>query len=154
LTGELLIGTMGAFKPKESKHMKKYNSLMAILGLACACLILIGCGTTQPGTATAPPPNSGHLLIYRVPNFGSNMSMIVSVDGKDVGAFTEGRNYSGYLPAGQHQITVRVDPNMTGAQPARKTLTVKAGQTYSYTAGLSGGNMTLVKNQGQSVPVY
>ncbi len=145
---------MGAFKPKESKHMKKYNSLMAILGLACACLILIGCGTTQPGAATAPPPNSGHLLIYRVPNFGSNMSMIVSVDGKDVGAFTEGRNYSGYLPAGQHQITVRVDPNMTGAQPARKTLTVKTGQTYSYTAGLSGGNMTLVKNQGQSVPVY
>ena len=132
--------------------MKKYSSIIYIVGLACAGLIFTGCATTQ---ATAPiPANSGHLLINRVANFGSNMSMIVSVDGKDVGAFTEGRNYSGYLPAGQHQITVRVDPNMTGAQPARKTLTVKAGQTYSYTAGLSGGNMTLVKNQGQSVPVY
>ena len=132
--------------------MKKYSSIIYIVGLACAGLIFTGCTTTQ---ATGPiPANSGHLLIYRVPNFGSNMSLVVSVDGKDVGSFTEGRTYSGYLPAGQHTITARVDPNMTGAQPARKTLTVKAGQTYSFTAGLSGGTMTLVRNQGQSVPVY
>ena len=132
--------------------MKKYSSIIYIVGLACAGLIFTGCATNQ---ATAPiPPNSGHLLINRVANFGSNMAMVVSVDGKDVGSFTEGRNYSGYLPAGQHTIVARVDPNMTGAQPARKTLTVKAGQTYSFTAGLSGGNMTLVRNRGQSVPVY
>jgi hypothetical protein len=132
--------------------MKRHSSIIHIVIAAWACLIFAGCATNQ---ATAPiPANSGHLLINRVANFGSNMSMIVSVDGKDVGAFTEGRNYSGYLPAGQHQITVRVDPNMTGAQPARKTLTVKAGQTYSYTAGLSGGNMTLVTNRGQTVPTY
>ena len=80
--------------------------------------------------------------------------MVVSIDGKDVGSFTEGNNYSGYLPAGQHHVTVRVDPNQTGAGAARKTLTVKAGQTYSFTAGLSGGNMTLVRNQGQTVPLY
>ena len=134
--------------------MKRYNSLTHILGLACACLILIGCATNQPGAATAPPPNSARLLVNRVANFGSDMVLILSVDGKDVGTFTEGRSYSGYLSAGQHTIVARVDPNMTGAQPARKTLTVKAGQTYSFTAGLSGGNMTLVKNQGQSVPLY
>ena len=78
----------------------------------------------------------------------------MSVDGKDVGSFTEGRSYSGYLPAGQHTITTRVDPNMTGAQPARKTLTVQAGQTYSYTAGWSGGSLALVRNQGQAVPAH
>jgi hypothetical protein len=130
--------------------MKKYSSIIHILSLAGACLISAGCAT-QPGAATAPPPNSGHLLINRVANFGSNMSLVVSVDGKDVGSFTEGRNYSGYLPAGQHVIVARVDPNQTGAGPARKTLNVIAGQTYSFTAGLSGGNMTLVRNQGQSV---
>ena len=129
--------------------MKRYSSTIYILSLACACLVA-GCAT-QPGAATAPPPNSGHLLINRVANFGSNMALVVSVDGKDVGSFTEGRNYSGYLPAGQHVIVARVDPNQTGAGPARKTLNVKAGQTYSFTAGLSGGNMTLVRNQGQSV---
>lgn len=133
--------------------MKKYGSIIYILSLACACVIATGC-TTQPGAATAPPPNSGRLLINRVANFGSNMALVVSVDGKDVGSFTEGQNYSGYLPAGQHVVTARVDPNQTGAGPARKTLNVKAGQTYSFTAGLSGGNMTLVRNQGQTVPTY
>jgi len=71
--------------------MKKSRSIVHILSLACACLIGAGCAT-QPGTATAQPPNSGHVLIYRVPNFGSNLSLVVSVDGKDVGSFTEGRN--------------------------------------------------------------
>jgi len=114
-----------------------------MLSLACACLIAAGC-TTGPGAA--PPPNSGHVLIYRVANFGTDLSLVVSVDGKDVGSFTEGRNYSGYLPAGQHRITARVDPNQTGARPGRKTLTVQAGQTYSYTAAWSGGNLKLVRN--------
>ena len=76
------------------------------------------------------------------------MAMVVSVDGKDVGSFTEGRNYSGYLPAGQHTIVARVDPNINGAHPARKTLTVKAGQTYSYTAGLVGREYDSGKEPG------
>ncbi len=126
--------------------MKTYSSIIHILSLACACLITAGCAT-QPGAATAPPPNSGHVLIYRVANFGTDLSLVVSVDGKDVGSFTEGRNYDGYLPAGQHVIIARVDPNRVGTRPGRKTLTVKAGQTYSYTAAWSGGNLVLVRNQ-------
>jgi hypothetical protein len=132
--------------------MKKYSSIIYILILACAGIILSGCGTTQSGAATAPPPNSARLLVNRIANFGSDLSLVLSVDGKDVGSFSEGRNYSGYLSAGQHVITARVDPNPGGAGPARKTLNVTAGQTYSFTAGLSGGNMTLVANRGQSVP--
>ena len=126
--------------------MKKYSSIIHILGVACVCLISLGCATNQPGAATAPPPNSGHLLVYRVANFGTDLSLVLSVDGKDVGSFTEGRQYSGYLPAGQHRLTARVDPNRVGTRPGRKTLTVKAGQTYSYTAAWSGGNLVLVRN--------
>ena len=127
--------------------MKPYRSAIYFLTVACACLITAGC-TTGPGAATAPPPNSGHVIINRVANFGSNLSMVVSVDGKDVGSFTEGRNYSGYLPAGQHTLTARVDPNSGGIRPARTTLTVQAGQTYSYTAAWSqgGANLKLVRN--------
>jgi len=136
-------------------HMKTYSSIIHIFSLACACLILSGCETTGGGAATAPPPpNSARLLVNRVANFGSDLSLLLSVDGKDVGSFTEGRSYSGYLSPGQHVIVARVDPNTTGARPARKTVTAKAGQTYSYTAGQSGGNVTLVRNQGQTVPLY
>jgi uncharacterized lipoprotein YajG len=133
--------------------MKKYSSTIYILTLACACLITAGCAN-QPGAATAPPPNSGRLLVNRVANFGSNLSLVVSVDGKDVGSFTEGRNYSGYLSAGRHVITARVDPNPGGKRPGRKTLTVQAGQTYSYTAAWSGQSLALVRNQGQTVTTY
>ena len=135
--------------------MKKYYAIIGILTLACAGIFLVGCETTQSGAAAGPPPpNSARLLVNRVANFGSNLVLILSVDGKDVGSFTEGRSYSGYLSPGQHTITARVDPNEGGILPARKTLNVKAGQTYSYTAGQSGGSMTLVRNQGQSVPLY
>src|SRR5881392_292878 len=126
--------------------MKKYGSIFRILSLACACLISVGCATDQPGAATAPP-NSGHLLVYRVPNFGTDLFLVVSVDGKDVGSFSEGRNYDGYLPAGQHVITARVDPFQAGKRPGRKTITVQAGQTYSYTAAWSGGKLVLVRNR-------
>ena len=134
--------------------MKKYHSITLILSLAFACVIATGCAT-QPGAATGPiPPNSGRLMVNRVANFGSDLSLVLSVDGKDVGSFPEGQQYSGYLPAGQHVITARVDPFQAGKRPGRKTITVQAGQTYSYTAAWSGGNLILVKNQGQSVPVY
>jgi len=125
--------------------MKRYSSIIYIISLACACLIA-GCAT-QPGAATAPPPNSGHLIVTRVANFGSDLSLVLSVDGKDVGSFPEGRNYNGYLPAGQHVITARVDPFQAGKRPGRKTITVQAGQTYSYTAAWSGGNLVLVRNR-------
>src|SRR5215471_12248495 len=90
---------------KPIQPMKTYNSVVYILGLACAGLIMSACETTGPGAASAPPPNSGRVLIYRVANFGTDLSMVVSFDGKDVGSFTEGNNYSGYLPAGQHHLT-------------------------------------------------
>ena len=132
--------------------MKKYSSIIYIVSLACAGLVFTGCATNQ---ANAPiPPNSGHLLINRVANFGTDLSLVVYVDGKNVGGFSEGRGYSGYLPAGQHTIAVRVDPNPGGKRPGHMTLTVHAGQTYSYTAAWSGQSLALVRNHGQSVPVY
>src|SRR5205823_12407473 len=125
--------------------MKRYSSIIHIFGVACAWLIFTGCTTNQ---ATAPiPANSGHLIVTRVANFGENLGLVVSVDGKDVGSFSEGGSYSGYLPAGQHVITARADPRQPGARPGRKTLTVQAGQTYSYTAAWSGGNLVLVRNR-------
>lgn len=128
--------------------MKKYCSIICILSLACAGLIFTGCTTNQAGLGTTPiPPNSGHLIVTRVANFGSDLSLVLSIDGKDVGSFTEGRQYSGYLPAGQHVITARVDPFQAGKRPGRKTITVQAGQTYSYAAAWSGGNLVLVRNQ-------
>ena len=121
--------------------MKTYNSLTHILSLACAGLI-----AAFAANQAAAAPDSGHVIIHRVANFGSDLGLVVSIDGKDVGSFSEGRNYSGDLAAGQHTIIVRVDPNRTDAKPAQIKLNVVAGQTYSYTAGWSGEDMALTKN--------
>jgi hypothetical protein len=121
--------------------MKTYNSITHILSLACAGLIA-AYAATQAGAA----PNSGHLQIDRVANFGSDLGLVVSIDGKDVGTFAEGRKYSGDLSAGEHTIIVRVDPNLNDSKPAQTKLNVVAGQTYSYTAGFSGQDMALTKN--------
>ena len=86
--------------------MKKYSSIIYIVGSGL-CRPDLHRVRNEPG-ATAPiPPNSGHLLINRVANFGSDLSLVVSVDGKNVGGFTEGRDYSGYLSAGQHHYRPR-----------------------------------------------
>ena len=127
--------------------MKKYYPIICILTLACAGMALVSCETTQSGAAAAAPPNSGHVLIYRVANFGEDISLVVSVDGKAAGSFSEGANYSGYLPAGQHRLTVRAEPNRGEVGPGRLTLMVQAGQTYSYPAVWSGENMKLVRDQ-------
>jgi hypothetical protein len=127
--------------------MKRYSLIIHIVSLACACLIFAGCTTNQAGLGTAPAPaNSGHLIVTRVANFGEDLALVLSVDGKDVGSFTEGAQYSGYLSAGQHVIIARVSPNRTAASPGKTTVTVQAGKTYSYTAAWSGGNLVLVRN--------
>ena len=131
--------------------MKKYSSIIYIVGLACAGLIFTGCATNQ---ATAPiPPNSGHLLINRVANFGSDLSLVVSVDGKDVGSFTEGRSYSGYLAAGQHVIVVRVEPFQAESSGAKNHNCTSWTHLLLY-GRLVGPEFGLVTNRGQSVPVY
>ena len=132
--------------------MKKYSSIIYIVSLACAGLIFTGCATNQ-----APRQYLRIQVICSLTGSqtsGADLSLVVYVDGKNVGGFTEGRGYSGYLTAGQHQIIIRVDPNPGGKRPGQMTLAVQAGQTYSYTAAWSGESLALVRNQGQTVPVY
>jgi hypothetical protein len=102
--------------------------------------MITGC-STQPVAATSSPTNSARLLVYRSPTFGANLGLVVSIDGKDVGTFLKGHNYSGYVSAGQHVLSVRV--NRPASDSVQQTLTVNAGETYSFIANYSSGGMTL-----------
>jgi hypothetical protein len=120
--------------------MKNYKLLVRIFSLACICLVLVG----APGTILAK--SGGHLIVNRVANFGDGLSLSVSVDGKEVARLGEGQNYDGYLPPGQHVVSAMVAPNLVGATTWRKTMSIKTGQTYSFTAIWQGQNVVLVKN--------
>ena len=127
--------------------MKKYSLIIQILGLACACMISAGCATQPAASASAASPNSDHLLVARIPNFGTFVNLVLSVDGKRVATLNEGENYDGYLSAGQHTLIAAVEPNRSGIAPVQKSLTVQAGRTYSYTATWSGDKLVLNTNQ-------
>ena len=127
--------------------MKKYSLIIHILGLACACLISAGCASQPAASASAASPNSGNLSVDRIANFGTFVNLVLPVDGKRVATITEGQNYNGYLSAGQHTLIATVEPNRANIAPLQKSLTVQAGQTYSYTAAWSGDNLVLNRNR-------
>jgi hypothetical protein len=86
--------------------MKNKKSIIHLIEVACACLILLG-----PGLIFAGEKSGGHVIVNRVANFGTDLSLSVSVDGSEVANLVEGRSYDGYLPPGKHVISAVVSPN-------------------------------------------
>src|SRR5439155_22671054 len=130
--------------------MKKQNYLSCgLLIAALACFIFSGCQTSSTGTSSsaasmaAPSKNAARLTIQRAANFGTNLSLNISIDGAQVAGLAEGRSYNGTLSPVQHVISLTVDPNLNGTPPMTKRLTVQAGQTYSFTAMWSGQRLVL-----------
>ena len=58
------------------KNVKAYNSIIHMLGVACAGLILNACETTWPGAASAPPYDSRQALGYGDPTFGNDLERL------------------------------------------------------------------------------
>ena len=126
--------------------MKKYNPTNYILTLASACLLLAGCATNQTTSAmSAQSSKGGHLIVHRVANFGTDLSLTLSVDGAQIADLSEGRTYDGYLPPGQHVLSAIASPSR-GLTPSQTTVNIKKGGTYSYTAVWQGSRLVLVRN--------
>ena len=130
--------------------MKRQNyDICGLLIVALACFAFSGCQTSSTGLSgpaasiAAPSKNAARLTIKRAANFGSSLTLNVSIDGAQVATLVEGRSYNGTLPAGQHVLTLSVDPNTGGIPPTTKRLTVQKGQTYSFTAMWSGQRLVL-----------
>ena len=122
--------------------MKNKKSIIHLIELACACLILLG-----PGLIFAGEKSGGYVIVNRVANFGTDLSLSVSVDGSEVANLSEGQNYDGYLPPGKHVISAVVSPNREDSHPGNVTINVKVGETYSFTAVWQGEDLALVNNE-------
>ena len=131
-----------AVTQRGNQIMNRQKSITSLVGLACACLILIVCQTYA-----ADSKAGGHLIVQRSANFGQGVNLILSVDGKHLAEVGDGRTYDGYLPAGQHVLVAMGGPERGDQVEVPLKLTVKDGETYSYIAGWQGGNVVLSKNQ-------
>ena len=122
--------------------MKNKKLIIHLIELACACLILLG-----PGLIFAGEKSGGHVMVNRVANFGTDLSLSVSVDGSEVANLVEGQNYDVYLPPGKHVISAVVSPNANDSHPGNVTINVTQGGTYSFTAVWQGQDLALVNNE-------
>jgi hypothetical protein len=104
---------------------KNYSACRSFLILTFICSVSLGTAAAQP---------AGHLVVLRAPNFGWNLAFNLEIDGRPVGDIVRGRHYHGWLPAGQHVLTVRKVPYVGYVQPTSTVVNIQPGWTYVFTA--------------------
>ncbi|PYJ78637.1 MAG: hypothetical protein DME69_07755 [Verrucomicrobia bacterium] len=109
--------------------MKPRHNFVSKVLLILAFLCAISISTVAQGS---PPP--GRLIVERVPNFGWNLAVHLQIDGRDAGVIVRDQRFDGFLPAGDHVLTVFPVPNRVFAPPMSTLLTVRPGYTYVFTA--------------------
>ena len=139
----------GSWRGTKLSGMKKIVYLGgSLIVIALSVAIFSGCGTTGSSsnatTTTMANANSGRLVINRAANMGSALFLNVSIDGKHVGSFGEGQGYNGSLSEGPHVVSVILEPNQLNLAPTKKSITVKKGQTYTFTAMWQGDSVVLL----------
>ena len=100
-----------------------------------SAMFVSSCATEARSRPAATPSGpTGRLIVQRSPNFGSDLFVRLSIDGKRVADIPRNQHYGGFLSAGRHVITALVLPNTELRRPTSIRITVKAGHVYIYTA--------------------
>ena len=124
---------------------------MRIFCLALALAVLVPVSAVQarsrasstPTPSPIPSSKGARLIIQRAPNFGSDISIRVSIDGKKVANVPRNQHYGGVLAAGRHVVTLLALPNVQSRQPTSMALNMKAGKVYIFTATWESDRLVL-----------
>src|SRR6266436_746180 len=108
------------------------------------------CAATQVearprGPTPSPTPSGkvGRIIVQRAPNFGSDLSIRLSIDGKRVADIPRNQHYGGVLAAGRHVLTALALPNTQSRRPTTIGVTIKSRQVYIFTATWEGDRLVL-----------
>lgn len=126
--------------------MKKSFAKIWIWAAAIAIAASTSRAEARPRPTPTPTPSgkTARLIVQRSPNFGSDLFIRLSVDGKRVGDIPRNQHYGGVIPAGRHVVTALALPNTESRRPTSIPLIAKAGQVYIFTAGWSSDRLVLV----------
>jgi hypothetical protein len=83
------------------------------------------------------------LIVQRAPNFGTDLSIRLLVDGKKAGDIPRNQHYGGVLTAGRHVVTALALPNTQSRRPTSIGVTIKSGKVYIFTATWEGDRLIL-----------
>ena len=125
----------------------------ALIGLAGAAVMVLGSNAFAAGKPAEKPAEKAaaggeaKLVITRSPTLGSGTTIAVLIDGQKVGTASSGNRYNGTIPAGKHTLSIRFEPLSNADKAANLEINVVAGQTYSFSATIKSGAITLQKNR-------
>jgi hypothetical protein len=102
----------------------RYN---AIAGVFLILPLIFGVFVVSPEIQASH--NGGRLIVQRAPNFGTDLVVHLSIDGRDVANIVRGRRYDGFISAGHHVLRVVALPNIDLRRPTSMRLTVQPGHT-------------------------
>jgi hypothetical protein len=115
--------------------------------LAVATVVVsANCAQARPRPTPSPTPSgkTARLIVQRAPNFGSDLFIRLSIDGKQVANIPRNQHYGGFVAAGRHTVSALALPNTEARRPTSMGLIAKAGQVYIFTATWSSERLVLV----------
>ena len=115
------------------------------MSILCAILASVADMQARPRATPAPTPKgpTGRLIVQRAPNFGTDLSIRLLVDGKRVANVPRNQHYGGVLAAGRHTVTALALPNTQSRRPTSIVATIKSGKVYIFTAAWEGDRLVL-----------
>ena len=119
-----------------SKH--NFTSKIFLI-LAFACAFFVSGTETQARTTR----KGAHLIVQRAANFGTEVVVHLSIDGRRVADIQRDHHYDGFVSAGRHVLTVAPMPNIELRRPTSVRVTVRSGRAYIFTAGWDADRLGL-----------
>jgi hypothetical protein len=114
--------------------------VLLIFAFGCAvCISTVAQGGPRSGYLRSSHIPPGHLIVDRVPNFGWNLAFNLEIDGRPVANIAQGHNYSTWLPAGPHVLTVHKVPTVGYTVPTSTTVNIQPGADHLYVAMWDSG---------------
>src|SRR6266480_257426 len=120
--------------------------------LVCATFVLAGnnaqafprlFGKPRPTPAPVLSGKVGRVIVQRSPNFGSDLFIRLSIDGKRAADIPRNQHYGGMLAAGRHKLTALALPNTQSRRPTSIGVMIKSGKVYIFTAAWEGDRLIL-----------
>jgi hypothetical protein len=122
----------------------KRNFILLLVGSVALSVASDAQARPRPTPSPTPSGKVGRIIVQRAPNFGSDLFIRVSIDGKRVANIPRNQHYGGIVAAGTHTLTVIALPNTESRRPTSIRLTVKSAQVYIFTATWSSDRLVLV----------
>lgn len=131
---------------KNSQQNHGIAVVRASFAVVLVLVIATAASDAKPRPTPAPTPTgkTARLIVQRAPNFGSDLFIRLSIDGKHVANIPRNQHYGGFVSAGRHTVTALALPNIEARQPTSMRLTARAGQVYIFTATWSSDRLVLV----------